>query len=645
MTTLKASTESSESSEASRSPEWASFTSSTTENSPEAIVLKTFQHAVGEGARHRFMSEAAAWIKAGVHANIVQAYWVRDIAGQLFVAAEYIEPDEEDRNSLAHFLNLGQLPLETILLWSTQFCRGMSYARSKGLHAHRDDKPDNLMIDATGTLKITDFGLAKLIDSDTALTNQASMLGSGPTSGSAGSTHTGSMLGTLPYMAPEQFVDAKAVDYRGDIYSFGIVLYQIVTGNRYPYSIRSDAVDIAYEYFQAHSEQMPLRVASPLAPIIDRCLEKRPRRRYATYDALLAELTSLAGSLGIRLPKVVDVAKEDEEIYAQAQSYVALGDSDRALAAIDKYVSRYPNNDCGWTEKGRIHLERDEYQQGLTATRRSLEVNPYNTHAWNNLGILLNRTQAPITEVKTAYANALHVDPYNTASMMNLVGPLVLHKEYSEAAALTARALTLRPDKPLILQKAQALVKELIGEGHIAAAEVLLRSWTGARPSDVDAWHNLGLISLDQAKLDQAIECFGRVHQFSPEDNFSILQLAKLYFKKQKGRECLDYCNRLLEREYEPLAAVSLKARVLNYMGWYDAALKFLRPYIDQNLGNDALWVVLSEIYEYRDDYGSALAALQNAKRLLEGGSGEHRADNLEFIDQKIQKLSAMNRC
>ena len=120
------------------------------------------------------------------------------------------------------------------------------------------------------------------------------------------------------------------------------------------------------------------------------------------------------------------------------------------------------------------------------------------------------------------------------------------------------------------------------------------------------------------------------------------IHAAKLYSKKQKGRECLDYCNRLLERGYEPLVAVSLKARVLNYTGRFDMALNFLRPYIDHNPENDALWVVLSEIYEYRDDYGSALTALQNAKRLLQNGQCEHRAENLRFVVEKIKELSAM---
>ena len=83
-------------------------------------------------------------------------------------------------------------------------------------------------------------------------------------------------------MAPEQFLDAKTVDRRADIYSFGIVLFQMATGNRYPFSIKSDAADITYEYFRAHAEQPPLAVESPIAPVISKCLQKTPARRYAT---------------------------------------------------------------------------------------------------------------------------------------------------------------------------------------------------------------------------------------------------------------------------------------------------------------------------------------------------------------------------
>jgi serine/threonine protein kinase len=92
---------------------------------PIPIVLKSFQSAISEDAKRQFISEAYAWIKAGAHPNIVQAYFVREITGQLFVAAEYVEPDEEGRNNLTHFLSAGQLLPERILLWAAQFCHGM----------------------------------------------------------------------------------------------------------------------------------------------------------------------------------------------------------------------------------------------------------------------------------------------------------------------------------------------------------------------------------------------------------------------------------------------------------------------------------------------------------------------------------------
>jgi serine/threonine protein kinase len=283
----------------------------------EPIVLKTFQHAGSEEAKRQFLSEAHAWIRAGAHSNIVQAYSVREIAGQIFVAAEYVEPDEEGRNNLSHFLSAGQLRIEVILLWAAQFCHGMDYAKSKGVLAHRDIKPDNLMIDRTGRLKVTDFGLAKFIDLD-AQPQQRNwwFFGKERDVRTISKTVTGSAMGTLPYMAPEQFINSKGVDHRADIYSFGIILYQMAAGNRYPYRIRKDAADVLPEYFRAHAEKSPLPIESPLMPVISRCLEKEANCRYATYDDLLNDLGVVAKKLRIKLPKAVQVGREDEELYA-----------------------------------------------------------------------------------------------------------------------------------------------------------------------------------------------------------------------------------------------------------------------------------------------------------------------------------------
>ena len=97
--------------------------------------------------------------------------------------------------------------------------------------------------------------------------------------------------------------------------------------------------------------------------------------------------------------------------------------------------------------------------------------------------------------------------------MMNLVGPLIDHEEWLDAATITGRALGARPEKPLILQKAEALLKVLFERRKLREAEILLRNWTEARPADVDAWHNLGLLSLDSANICHSIECFGTCPQ------------------------------------------------------------------------------------------------------------------------------------
>ena len=607
---------------------------------PTPIVLKTFQHQDSEQAKRQFISEAHAWIKAGAHTNIVQAHWVTEIAGQLFVAAEYVEPDEQGRNNLTHFLNFDPIRLEIILLWADQFCRGMDYARSKGVLAHRDIKPDNLMIDGTATLKITDFGLAKSTHLDITPVRRGWWgFGKRQPAETVGRTKTGLAVGTLPYMAPEQFLDAKSADHRTDIYSFGIILYQMATGNEYPYPIKRDSPDIAAEFFNAHFARTPVPVESPLMPIINRCLEKKPERRYATYDAFLADLHALAKKRHIKLPQAIHFSQEDEELYAQARSYVVLGDKDRALRTINEYVSKYAGNSCGWTEKGRIHFQRGEYTDSFLATKRSLELNPYNTHAWNNLGLALNRTEASFAEVKKAFATALCFDPQNTAAMMNLIGPLILQKNFAEAATLTAMALKLLPDKPLVVAKAEALLTEFMEQRDFAAASILLAGWTTARPGDVDAWHNLGLMSLQEGNIDQAITSFKQVHLLAPDDSFAVVQLAKLYFQKKKSRECLECCNMLLQRGHQPLLAVSLKARVMNFVLGYAEALDFLQPYLDAHPNDDALWVVLAEIYEHRENYAGAIEALQHAQFVLEGSDSKHKRDNQQFIKAKLKAL------
>jgi serine/threonine protein kinase len=451
---------------------------------PFPVVLKTFQDNLSEAQEQRFMVEARAWISAGAHPHLVQAYWVREIASQLFVAAEYIAADMSGRNTLAHYITGAPIGIENIVRWAIQFCLGMEYAQSRGIVAHRDIKPANLMINPAGDLKVTDFGLSKVRNDD---------LGIGLTGGRSASLHqngqrwsltrAGSAIGTPPFMAPEQY-GAGAVNHRSDIYAFGITMYLLLTGGVYPYDIQDGAAPGIDVFYDAHQRLAPRPVRSVLWPLIEKCLSKNPARRYASYDALLDALRAVANENGIVITTYRHEVREDEELYAQAQSLVALGDSNGSLKAINEYVAIFPDRFCGWTEKGNIHLERREYMDSRSASVRSLALNPTNSHAWNNYGVALTRLSASLDEIKDAFDRALRCDPLNTGAMLNLVGPLMDGDDPIGAATVLAQAIQIAPNKPLIMDKAGALLRACFDGNYIHAADVLLTGWVVARPLD-----------------------------------------------------------------------------------------------------------------------------------------------------------------
>ena len=613
-------------------------------DAPSPFVLKTYQGGADPESRRMFVTEAKAWVDVGPHPNVVQALWVRDIAGSLFVAAEYIAPDDNDRNSLTHYLEGPRVRTEVALGWAAQFCHGMRFSSNMGVVAHRDIKPDNLMIGSDGVLKVTDFGLAKSIHSNDLSASAQRWWPfkrkSSPEPASV--SRTGSVRGTLPYMPPEQFEDSKRVDSRADMYSFGIVLYQFESGNQYPYRLNPQSPDMLTEFYRAHSDQVASPLRSILWPVIDRCLQKSPRNRYSSYDEFLAHLGDIGSAHGIAVPSMRPRDARDEAIYAKAQSAVALGDKDGALRLINEYVKSWPDNACGWTEKSRIHLQRGEQDAAIQAIRASLKIDPYNSHAWNNLGIALGRTRRPFSEVKPAYESALEWDAGNATAMLNLVGPTLAEGRVAEAAKLTADALRLRPNKPLALQKAGAMLKECLDRGEIEAASGLLAVWSDVRPNDPTAWHNRALVSESRGDLKTAIESFENVRRLAPEDQFALSALAKLYFKSRKGTQCVACCDEMLRTSVDPLLAVSLKARTLGGIGAYREAIAFLGPYLLHNPENDGLWVVAASVHEYNDNLAEAKAALEKARLILVQTQAADRAGDLRFVDSELERLRGL---
>lgn len=228
------------------------------------VALKFLpKHVAKDQTEHRrFQLEAQA--AAGLnHPNIAQVYAIEETDNELFIVLEYVEGKE-----LKDVIREGELTNEEKLEITLQIAKGLNAAHERGI-IHRDIKTGNIMIDSSKRVKIMDFGLARLEGSDHI-------------------TKQGTTVGTTAYMSPEQLRGVEA-DYRSDIWSFGVVLYELFTGKLPFEGLHEPAI------MYSITEEEPASMDSNDVPeyinhIIQRCLEKKPENRYQSLGEIITDL-------------------------------------------------------------------------------------------------------------------------------------------------------------------------------------------------------------------------------------------------------------------------------------------------------------------------------------------------------------------
>lgn len=211
---------------------------------PVALKIMSSRFAKQPAFAERFAREARLLARLN-HPHIVSVYDFGEVNGFCYLVMEFV-----DGINLREAISAGRLPAEEVLQIVQQVCEALQFAHDQGV-VHRDIKPENILLDQRGRVKIADFGLAKLnADPQTPVSL----------------TGTQQILGTFNYMAPEQLEKPGSVDHRADIYSLGVVLYELLTG------------ELPLGRFPLPGEKQAQ--FAPLDQVVARTLEKEPQRRY-----------------------------------------------------------------------------------------------------------------------------------------------------------------------------------------------------------------------------------------------------------------------------------------------------------------------------------------------------------------------------
>ncbi|HET6929928.1 MAG TPA: serine/threonine-protein kinase, partial [Candidatus Acidoferrum sp.] len=255
-----------------------------------AVAIKVLPQFVSNdpGRLRRFEQEAQA-AAALNHPNILAVFQLGTYQGTPYMVLELLEGQ-----NFRELLRNGPLPVNRVVNYGGQIARGLAAAHEKGI-VHRDLKPENLFLTKDGRVKILDFGLAKLTQDQPAVDSDVPAL--------IERTEPGMVMGTAGYMAPEQVRGARA-DHRADIFAFGAILYEMLTGRRaFRKATSAETMSSILNEQPQRISQIAPNLPPALQRVVQRCLEKSPEQRFQSASDLGFALEAWSDSREVALPE------------------------------------------------------------------------------------------------------------------------------------------------------------------------------------------------------------------------------------------------------------------------------------------------------------------------------------------------------
>jgi len=490
----------------------------------EELALKLIKPEISADAKtiERFSNELKLAHKIS-HRNVCRMFHLSEEKGTSYITMEYV-PGED----LKSFLKRSRrLDIGTAISISKQVCEGMAEAHGLGV-VHRDLKPSNIMIDKDGNARIMDFGIARSLKTK-------------------GITGAGVMIGTPEYMSPEQ-VEAKEVDQRSDIYSLGVILYEMVTG-RIPFQGET-SLSIAMKQkseMPKDPKEFNAQIPEDLSQAIMRCLEKDKENRYQSAEELLSELTDIEKGV-LKTERMVPKKAPREVIDSIAVT--AKEESDLARSR------RIDPEACRLCLKGNFllnSLSEEGYRRAVECYQQALEIEP--DYAALFVGLAMAYTElgswhmsSPEKEMplkaKQAAMRALELDDMLAEAHFALGRVKFLFEwDWPATDRLYKKGIELNPSSSFARI---TYANFLTAMGRVSESISITKQTIEIDPLLPINYNELGWALQIAGKYDDALEQYQRALKLDPEFHQTHWALAYTYFEKGMYEEAITHCQKLM---------------------------------------------------------------------------------------------------
>ena len=571
------------------------------------FAIKTFkkEYFWNENAINRFMREAETWVNLEIHENIVWAKFVKKVEGIPRIFLEYI-----DGGDLSDYI--GRLDIQKAIDFALQFCVGMEYAYNKSRIIHRDIKPSNALITKDGVLKITDLGLVKSLDYDIEEIESENI------PGNIFLSKTGVVAGTPPYMSPEQFIDTKHVGVESDIYSFGVMFYEMLTG-RLPF-YAEDFEGYMYKHLNEtprDPSEINHKIPTKLDSVIMKSLNKNPADRYHSFSEIYKEITG--EELKEKIKRMwsthdrTEMRTESGDILVAEEtwpievwinkglSFNELGKYEDAIECSDKAIEINPEDEKAWNNKGVALVGLDRYEEAIECYDKALEINSELEEIWFNKGNALGGI-GRYEEAMECLDKAININPRDSGAWHNKGNLLSTLGRYEEAMECLDKAIEINPrfEYPSYNKE-----KVLVDLSRYEEAIECFDKAVEINPRFEGAWNDKGIALYGLARYWAAIECFDKAIKINLKAEEAWHNKGNAFHNLERYEEAIKCYDKALEINPRNGGAWEGKGSSLNDFGIFEEAIKCFEKSIKINPRFDRAWngkgYALANLGRYED--------------------------------------------